>query len=146
MDQSLVDPILDKIRIHRKRAEYHKQRADEWELVLAQIQALQRQEQPSGKTEQFSLALPKPKEDRDANRFVFARNVLRAHSQDGILPVEIRRLANEQGFSCPTNYPYKLLTNMVKQGTARKDEAGRYYPVVETVVQPEAKRNVRLKD
>ena len=95
--------------------------------VVAQIQALQRQEQPSGKTEQFSLALPKPKEDRDANRFVFARNVLRAHSQDGILPVEIRRLANEQGFSCPTNYPYKLLTNMVKQGTARKDEAGRCY-------------------
>ena|SRR5437764_10101701 len=128
MDQSIVDPIIEKIRLHRKRAEHHQKRADEWETILAQIQALQRQEQPSGKTEQFALSLPKPKEARSPNRFEFARLVLKEHPE-GLLPVQIRQLANAEGFTCPTNYPYKLLTNLVKKGTARKDETGRYFPV-----------------
>jgi hypothetical protein len=146
MDQSIVDPIIKKISHHRKRGEYHFRRADEWEVILAQIQALQRQEQPSGKTDEFALAIPKPKKERPANRNLFARELLQQSAQDGILPVDIRRLANEVGFSCPTNYPYKLLSTLVDQGKAYKDEAsGKYFPVPVTV-ELESKRKVRTTD
>jgi hypothetical protein len=136
MDKSLTDPILDKIRFHKKRIQhhqeriqFHEERISEWESVLAQVQALQRQEQPSGQTDQFALALPKPKSERAANKTVFAREILREHAKDGILPVDIRRLANAEGFACATNFPYKLLAILVDQGKARKDPAtGRYYP------------------
>lgn len=136
MDQSLTEPILDKIRFHKRRIarhqeriQFHQERITEWETVLAQVQALQRQEQPSGQVEQFELALPKPPGERAANRNIFARELLKEHWKDGILPVEIRRLANAQGFPCPTNYPYKLLAILIEQGKSWKDDAtGRYYP------------------
>ena len=136
MDQSLTEPILDKIRFHKRRIGYHQdriqfhqERVTEWETVLAQVQALQRQEQPSGQVEQFELALPKPNGERASNRNIFARELLKERWKDGVLPVEIRQLANAQGFPCPTNYPYKLLGILIEQGKAWKDDAtGRYYP------------------
>jgi hypothetical protein len=135
MDKNLTEPILDKIRFHKSRIHhhqdrirFHQERADEWETVLAQVQALQRQEQPSGQVDQFALPLPKPKGERVANRNIFARQLLVEHWKDGILPVEIRQLANADGFSCPTNYPYKLLGNLIEQGLAWKDATGRYHP------------------
>ena len=139
MDQSLTDPILDKIRFHKKRIlhhqeriQFHQARITEWETVLAQVQAWQRQEQPSGQVEQFTLALPKPKRERPANRNIFARELLREHAKDGILPVEIRRLANAEGFPVVTNYPYKMLALLVENGKARKDKnTGKYFPVGE---------------
>jgi hypothetical protein len=150
MDQSLTEPILDKIRFHKRRIGYHRdriqfhqERVTEWETVLAQIQALQRQEQ---------LAPPKPKGERPENRNVFARELLKERWKDGILPVEIRQLANAQGFPCPTNYPYKLLSILIEQGKAWKDDAtGRYYPkkqkrAPQLTVESEKKRQIRLQD
>jgi len=150
--------IEEKIQFHRKRAQYHKERADNWDRVLAQIQALQRQEQPLGRIEDFKLEQPEPeqigkpeevsspgkktkapptksqiKKEKDAvRRADFARMLLLQHEADGILPVEVRTAANAAGISTPTNYPYKIFTRMVtRSGTARQDEGtGRYYPVV----------------
>ena len=135
MDKSLTDPILDKIRFHKsriqhhqERIQFHEERISEWDTVLAQIQALQRQEQPAGQVDQFALPLPKPKGERAANRNIFARRLLVERWKEGILPVEIRQLANAEGFSCPTNYPYKLLGSLIAQGLAWKDDTGKYYP------------------
>jgi hypothetical protein len=135
MDKPITDPILDKIRFHKSRIQsheerirFHQDRIDEWESVLAQVQALQRQEQPSGQADQFTLALPKTKGERVANRNIFARQLLVERWKEGILPVEIRQLANAEGFSCPTNYPYKMLGSLIEQGLAWKDDAGRYHP------------------
>ena len=152
MDKSLTEPILDKIRFHKKRIQHHQEQAAEWERVLAQVQALQRQEQPSGQVEQFELALPKPKGERAANRNIFAREILKERWKDGILPMEIRQLANAEGFSCPTNYPYKLLGTLIEQGKAWKDDAtGRYYPKKQkggshVTVESVKTRQVRLED
>jgi hypothetical protein len=148
--------IEEKIQFHRKRSQYHKERADNWDRVLAQIQALQRQEQALGRVEDFKLEQPeipveKPetgaevaKKAKDAptkaqlkkqkaaeKRADFARTLLLQHEADGILPVDVRTAANAAGISTPTNYPYKIFTRMVtRSGTARKDEdTGRYYPV-----------------
>jgi hypothetical protein len=129
MDKSLTEPILDKIRFHKKRVHHHQEQVAEWERVLAQVQSLQRQEQPSGQVEQFELPLPKPKGERAANRNAFARDLLREHAKHGILPVEIRKLANDAGFPCPTNYPYKLLAILLEQGKVHKHKTGRYFPV-----------------
>jgi len=159
--------IEGKVRFHRKRAEFHRQRAAEWDRVLAQIQALQREEQPRGRQQgadvltdddelgdginatDADLELARAKAAASAraaaevegrfrrqgkrkvklDRARFARELLEEHAKDGILPVEIRRRANEAGFSTPTNYPYKILTHMVENRTARKDpSSGRYYP------------------
>jgi hypothetical protein len=148
--------IEEKIQFHRKRAQYHKERADNWDRVLAQIQALQRQEQALGRVEDFKLEQPeleqveKPEAREEADkktkaaptksnlkkikdgvkRADFARKLLLQHEADGIPPVDVRTAANAAGISTPTNYPYKIFTRMVKSGTARKDEeTGRYYPV-----------------
>ncbi|MGA9303910.1 MAG: hypothetical protein WBW31_00765 [Candidatus Sulfotelmatobacter sp.] len=135
MDKPIAEPILDKIRFHKsriqhheERVQFHQERIDEWESILAQVQSVQRQEQPAGHMDQFMLALPLPKGKRAANRNVFARHLLVDRWKEGILPVEIRRLANAQGFSCPTNYPYKMLRNLIEQGLAWKDPEGKYHP------------------
>ena len=162
--------IEEKIRFHRKRAQYHKERANNWDRVLAQIQALQRQEQPLGRVDDFDLAQPEPRPSLGATeeeagakakaradarakgkakarareiegadeaartklaegRAQLAREVLRLHAEDGVLPVDIRTLANKAGISTPSNYPYKLLTRMVAKKSARRDRSGRYYPI-----------------
>lgn len=135
MDKPITDPILDKIRFHKSRVQhhqdrirFHQERIDEWMSVLAQVQALQRQEQPAGQVDETTLASPKSKGDRAANRNIFARKLLLEHWNEGLLPVEIRHLANANGFSCPTNYPYKLLGNLIAQGLVWKDDAGKYHP------------------
>jgi len=120
--------IEDKIKFHRKRAEYHRQRAADWSGVLAQIQALQREEQPEGKSEGFQLVKPKAKRLKRGNKASFARKVLRS-AKDGVLPVEVRKLANEQGYAVPNNYPYKIFKTMIERGEARKDQDGKYFPV-----------------
>jgi hypothetical protein len=126
--------IEDKVRFHRARAQhhddrarFHEERAIEWGRILSQIQELQRLEQRKADSKKLDLAKPVRTTD-SATRNDFAREVLRKHQKDGVLPREVRRLANQQGFPAPNNYPYKLFTLLVKQGKARKDAAGRYYP------------------
>lgn len=142
MDESATRPILEKIRFYRSKAKACRAEAAEneklavenekiaasWETVLSQIQTLQRQAQPAGKRLRW-LVKENKKLDR-TNRFALARDALRINPGVGMLPVEIRRLANQRGFSCPSNYPYKLLTKLVKEGKVRKDEeTGRYFPI-----------------
>ena len=69
MDKPITDPILDKIRFHKSRIQnheerirFHQDRIDEWESVLAQVQALQRQEQPNGQVDQFTLGIAQAEE------------------------------------------------------------------------------------
>jgi len=128
--------IKDKVRFHRarahhhdERARFHEDRAVEWERILSQIQQLQRIEQR--KSVPKKTELPQPVRTKSSeNRNDFAREVLRTHAKEGVLPGEVRRLANQQGFPAPSNYPYKLFTLLVKQGKAKKDTVGRYYPTV----------------
>jgi hypothetical protein len=135
MDKPIAEPILDKIRFHKSRIQshqerirFHQDRINEWETILAQVQVAQRQEQPAGQVDEFTLSSFKPKGERAANRNSFARKLLVDRWKEGILPVEIRQLANAEGFSCPNNYPYKLLGNLITQGLAWKDDAGKYHP------------------
>ena len=119
--------LEDKVRFHRKRAQYHLDRAVEWERILSQIQQLQRLEQASAEEELPKLPWPRRKSSLQG-RNDFARQLLQS-AKKGITPAEVREQANGQGFSVPTNYPYKLFSILVKRGMARKDEAGLYYPV-----------------
>ena len=132
MTNSPYRVIEEKIRFHRKKADYHKQRASDWAGVLALIQALQREEQPEGKTDDFKLDKPvlplKVRVPSGGNKSLFAREVLK-NSKDGVLPVDVRKLANKEGFVVPNNYPYKIFRSMVARGEARKDQAGKYYPI-----------------
>jgi hypothetical protein len=146
VDASATKPIIAKIRLYRDRVEFYRRKAAEsehlaaenekivasWEAVLSQIQELQRQEQPAATASAMPLEELKAKAEVEAaNRFDLARELLIRHREEGILPVDIRRLANARGFSSPSNFPYKLLTNLVKQGRARRDhQTGRYFPVV----------------
>src|SRR5437763_1006224 len=142
MDCSVSKPILEQISKYRRRASEFRQQAQTfenfaaeqeklataWDAILSQVQVLQRGEQPEGQVIEFVPPQAKRPARRSANRFEFAREVMRQHRSDGVLPVDIRKLANDSGISCPTNYPYKLLTRMVNAGKARKDEAtGRYF-------------------
>jgi hypothetical protein len=159
MDQSLTAPIREKIRYHKQRIKdheerirHHREQVAKWDGILSQIQSMQREEQPRGRAVKqpaalVSIWLPENSQLPE-NRAKFARQILAANAKDGVLPGRIRSLANEAKFSCPTNYPYKLLANMVKRGEARKDEEGRYYPIIknDSEKQAAAKRLVRLED
>lgn len=146
MDSSnATKPIIAKIRLYRSRAELCRRKAAEneqlavenekiatsWEAVLSQIQSLQRQEQPAGVGSDLSLEELKAEPVIEAaNRFDLARELVIRHREDGILPVDIRRLANARGFPSLSNYPYKTLKDLIKQGKARRDhQTGRYFPV-----------------
>jgi len=135
--------LQDKARFHRKRAQYHLDRAAEWERILSEIQQLQRLEQVSADAELPKLPRPK-KTTQSQGRNDFARELLDQAAETGITPAEIRQRANEQGFPTPNNFPYKLLTIMVNKGKARKDNvSGRYYP---TPIILESGRKIRLAD
>lgn len=131
--------LEEKVRFHKKRAQYHLDRAAEWERILSEIQRLQRLEQLPADAEVPKLATTKKanpagsgNEHNRHNRFQFARDSLIQAGEKGRTPAEIRVLANEAHFSCPSNFPYKLLTKLVAQGKARKDkETGRYFAVKE---------------
>jgi hypothetical protein len=119
--------LEDKVRFHRKRAQHHLDRAAEWERILAEIQQLQRLEQIPADVEVPKAAVPK-RTTKAANRNEFARELLRRSGTAGITPAQIRKVANEQGFPTPTNYPYKMIRNLVAQGRARKDkQTGTYF-------------------
>lgn len=118
--------LEQKIKFHRKRAQFHESRAAEWELILSQVQQLQRLEQLPADEQQSKIAPPK-KTTKTGRRNDFARELLQKHVKDGIKPAEVRRQANEQGFICPDNYPYKLFRTMKAQGRLRQDEEGRYF-------------------
>jgi hypothetical protein len=123
--------LEDKVRFHKQRAQHHLERAAEWERILSEIQQLQRLEQLPADVEAPKTPIPK-KTTKAANRNEFAREALRKSGVAGITPAQIRRLANEQGFPTPTNYPYKMIRNLVAQGRARKDkQTGRYIAVEE---------------
>lgn len=123
--------LQDKVLFHRKRAQYHLDRAGEWECILSEIQQLQRLEQRSADIELGKVPRPK-RTTQTANRNEFARVLLRRSGTAGITPAQIRQLANEQGFSTPDNYPYKMLKTLLTQGRAKKDEeTGRYIAIEE---------------
>jgi|SRR5438552_18521815 len=123
--------LEDKVRFHKKRAQYHLNRAAEWERILSEIQQLQRLEQVSADVELPKLPGPK-KTTQSQGRNEFARELLEQSAKNGITPAEIRQRANEQGFSTPNNFPYKMLRILVTQGKASKDKAtGRYFAVKE---------------
>jgi hypothetical protein len=123
--------LEDKVRFHKNRAKHHLDRAAEWERILSEIQQLQRLEQISADAEVPKL--PRPKRTTQAQgRNELARELLERSAENGIFPAEIRQRANAQGFSTPTNFPYKMLRVLVAQGKARKDDAtGRYFAVKE---------------
>jgi hypothetical protein len=136
----------DRAKLHKKRMTFHEKRALEWERLLAQIQDMQRDEQKKADAERGERMEP-VRTTRAANRNDFAREVLHRYAKEGVLPADVRRLANQQGISAPTNYPYKLFTLMVKQGKARKDEtSGRYYPEQGAESAKKGKKRVFLKE
>lgn len=141
MDSSVIKPLLEEIAKHKKAAEEYRQLAREaeqlalkaertasaWESILSQAKALQEQEQqPSGdKVIQMSKT---PASVR--SRFDYAREVIQQHRTQGVFPSDIRRLATEQGFNCPSSFPYSMLHRMIKNGKLRRDDfTGRYFPI-----------------
>jgi hypothetical protein len=121
--------LQEKATFHRKRAKYHLDRAADWERIMSEIQQLQRVEQLPADAE-----VPKPpppkKTTAAKNRNDYARELLKEFAASGITPAEVRKRANEQGFSTPDNFPYKMFKNMLKRGKVRKNkETGKYFPI-----------------
>ena len=119
--------LEEKARFHRKRAKYHLDRAADWERIMAEIQQLQRVEQLPADLE-LPKAPPPKKTTAAKGRNDYARELLKEFAASGITPAEIRKRANEQGFATPTNFPYKMLRNLLKSGRVRKNK-GRYFPI-----------------